>query len=204
VPPRGDWRRCALTVVGLVLRTDGTVNERGCDFPLPVCVPLPSGLTNVSAISGGGLLNLALKADGTVVQWGASSLSPVPASVQHALAVSAGFSHGLAIVPNVASSLALNGNGYAEAPSGADLNATSWTIEAWFRDDDPNGFNHGNRTILSKGDPASNAEIPYMLQVGHNNIIAGIRTNGHNELHHLGYERAWPRSEGVAPRRRHV
>src|SRR5437762_1161356 len=73
--------------------------------------------------------------------------------------------------------------GYAEAPNEPELNTTGdWTVEAWFKDEDPNGFNHENRTILSKGDTNPNLEVPYLVQVGHNNIIAGLRTGGQNSL----------------------
>jgi hypothetical protein len=53
---------------------------------------------------------------------------------------------------------------------------------AWFKDNDPNGFNHDNPTILSKGDPGSASDVPFLLQVGHSNIIGGLRVGGQNEL----------------------
>ena len=88
---------------------------------------------------------------------------------------------------------------YAEVQPDPELNLTGdWTIEGWFRDDDPNGFNHDNRTILSKGDPnIPGTDVPYFLQVGRNNLIAGLRTNGQNylltfDLNYLGLKpRDW-------------
>ena len=84
------------------------------------------------------------------------------------------------VQPGTNRSLALNGtNGYAEAPSTPDLNITgNWTVETWFKDTDPNGFNHEPRQIINKGDRGANGESPYFILVGNNNIIAGVRTNG--------------------------
>ena len=49
----------------------------------------------------------------------------------------------------------VSATGFAEVAASPDLNLTDdWTVEAWSKDDDANGFNHPNRTILSKGDPA--------------------------------------------------
>jgi len=81
-------------------------------------------------------------------------------------------------------SVAFNGtNGYAETPSTPDLNTGGdWTVEAWFKDEDPNGFNHPRRTIVSKGDTGVSPEVPYFVQVGLNNVIAGGRTGGQNYL----------------------
>jgi len=68
---------------------------------------------------------------------------------------------------------------YAEVQSAPDLNITSdWTVEAWFKDEDPNGFNHDYRQILMKGDRAASAEVPYYVLVGENHLIAGVRTGG--------------------------
>src|SRR5207237_6984882 len=80
----------------------------------------------------------------------------------------------------IQTSLRLNGlTSYVDVPAAPDLNLTgNWTVEAWFKDEDPNGFNHENRSILSKGDPALGSEVPYFVQEGHNNIIAGLRTGG--------------------------
>jgi hypothetical protein len=75
------------------------------------------------------------------------------------------------------SSLALNGTAaYAEA-SGAKLNLTGdWTVEAWFKDEDPNGFDHEFRQLLNKGDRNSDPESPYFVLIGHNHLLAGVRS----------------------------
>ena len=75
-------------------------------------------------------------------------------------------------------SLQLNGTtGLAEAAAAPDLNIVGdWTVEAWFKDEDPNGFNHDYRQILMKGDRNANPEAPYYVLVGQNNLIAGVRT----------------------------
>jgi hypothetical protein len=68
---------------------------------------------------------------------------------------------------------------YAEAPHSPDLNITGdWTVESWFKDEDPNGFNHDYRQILMKGDRNANPEAPYYVLVGRNSILAGVRTGG--------------------------
>jgi hypothetical protein len=70
-------------------------------------------------------------------------------------------------------------SGYAEAAHAADLNITGdWTVEVWFKDDDPRGFNHDFRQILAKGDRNANAETPYYVLVGNNHVLAGVRSGG--------------------------
>jgi hypothetical protein len=77
-----------------------------------------------------------------------------------------------------AHSLAVNGStGYAEASPTTDLNLTSeWTVETWFKDEDPNGFNHDYAQLLNKGDRAANAESPYFVLLGFKRLVAGLRT----------------------------
>ena len=73
------------------------------------------------------------------------------------------------VTPGPDHSLALNGvRGFAEAPGTPDLNMTGdWTVEVWFKDEDPNGFKHRDREIVSKGKPGLNsgqaAEFRYLL-----------------------------------------
>jgi len=64
-----------------------------------------------------------------------------------------------------ARSVSLNGtSAYAEVTHSADLNSTSdWTVEAWFKDEDPNGFLHDYRQILMKGDRDASPEAPYFI-----------------------------------------
>jgi hypothetical protein len=83
------------------------------------------------------------------------------------------------VSPDGNHSASFNGaNGYAEAPSSANLNITgNWTVETWFKDEDPKGFNHDTRQIIVKG-PDGGPEAPYFLSVGHNAIQAGFRAAG--------------------------
>lgn len=75
-------------------------------------------------------------------------------------------------------SLALNGStGAAAVPASADLNLTGdWTIEAWFREESPTGFNHEFVGLIYKGDRDLDAEAPYFLEVGYKRLQAGLRT----------------------------
>jgi hypothetical protein len=80
-----------------------------------------------------------------------------------------------------ANSLLLNGAGAAEAPNAAELNITAdWTIEAWFKDESPGGYNHDFTYIVLKGNTDQNAEAPLMLGIGWNTLFAGERTNWSN------------------------
>src|SRR6266542_4389364 len=74
-------------------------------------------------------------------------------------------------------SLALNGVvGYAEAPAAADLNLTGdWTVETWFKDESPLGFNHGYVQLLNKGDRNSSPESPYFITLGFKRLLIGLR-----------------------------
>jgi hypothetical protein len=74
-------------------------------------------------------------------------------------------------------SLAINGAGFAEAPHSADLNLTGdWTVELWFKDENPNGFNHDYVTLINKGDRATNGESPYIISLGFKQLLVGQRT----------------------------
>ena len=58
----------------------------------------PAGLTNVTAIAGGGYHSLALQSDGTVVAWGGGPGGPpVPAGLRNVTAIAAGSYHSLAL-----------------------------------------------------------------------------------------------------------
>jgi len=80
-------------------------------------------------------------------------------------------------VPSGMSSLSLNGTtAYGEAPSHAELNPTSWTLELWFRDENPS-YNHPRSRILTKGDIAS-SDVPYFASIGSNLLTVGLRSGG--------------------------
>jgi alpha-tubulin suppressor-like RCC1 family protein len=63
----------------------------------------PAGLTNVLAIAAGEYHSLALKADGTVVEWGfvlslyPNTVTEMPAGLSGVIAISCGGSHSLAL-----------------------------------------------------------------------------------------------------------
>jgi len=91
-------------------------------------------------------------------------------------------------------SLALNGTtAYAEAPHAPDLSGTGgWTIEAWFKDENPT-YNHPRARILTKGD-ISGSEVPYFASIGANLLTVGLRSGG--SAHVLTYNLV---SGGVTP-----
>jgi len=75
-------------------------------------------------------------------------------------------------------SLDLNGtSAYAEAPHADDLSLTGdWTIEAWFKDDNPS-YDHPRARLLTKGDTAGK-EVPYFIGVESNGLFVGLRSGG--------------------------
>src|SRR5579864_8162600 len=77
-------------------------------------------------------------------------------------------------------SLDLNGtSAYAEVPHTPQLNPPGdWTIEVWFRDTNPNGFNHPPAFLAVKGDTAHDPEATYLLGVGSGQLFAGTRAAG--------------------------
>jgi len=95
--------------------------------------------------------------------------------------------------------------GYAEAADARDLNLTGdWTVEAWFKDEDPSGFNHDYVNLLNKGDRATNAEAPYFLSLGYKRLVAGLRSNWTDQT--IAYDLYAGRiePENVAPRCRFI
>jgi concanavalin A-like lectin/glucanase superfamily protein len=75
--------------------------------------------------------------------------------------------------------LSLNGSSaYAEVAAAAELNVTgNWTVETWFRDDKPGGYNHPVAYLVAKGDPASDAEVPYFVSIDSGKLVAGERAS---------------------------
>jgi predicted extracellular nuclease len=97
-------------------------------------------------------------------------------------------------------SLVLNGiDGYADTAHAPDLNLTTdWTIETWFKDENPIGFNHDYVQLLNKGDRNSNPESPYYFTLGYNRLIVGLRSRWVD--HSIQYDL---RAGGVDPRAWH-
>jgi hypothetical protein len=91
-------------------------------------------------------------------------------------------------------SLAFDGHtafGEAADPDGALDRTGDWTVEVWFRDDDPAGFDHPYAYLLNKGD-GSAPESPFYVLLGQGSLLAGVRSAGGNHpltynLHFAGY-----------------
>ena len=97
---------------GLALKSDGTVvgwvgtntlviqdNRTNSVSPNDGAGIVPTNLSNVVAIAGGGFHSLALKSDGTVVAWGLtnSGQTTVPLGLTNVSSIAAGSSHSLAL-----------------------------------------------------------------------------------------------------------
>jgi hypothetical protein len=100
----------------LELESDGSVRAWVYDFTGDMSVP--DGLSNVVAIAAGRNLSLALKSDGTVVGWGATSII-VPAGLSNIVAIAAGSAHALALrADGTVFAWGSNEGGQADVPSG--------------------------------------------------------------------------------------
>ena len=81
--------------------------------------------------------------------------------------------------PTGQTSLQLNGtSGVAEVLPTAALDLPDdWTIEPWFKDESPLGFNHDYVSLLNKGDREANPASPYVVNIGYKALQVGYRTN---------------------------
>jgi hypothetical protein len=88
----------------------------------------------------------------------------------------------------IAGSLALDGvTGHAEAPNAPKLNlAGDWTIEAWFKDETPDGYDHELTPIVAKMDTTARREGQYVLAIGDHKLQAGSRHRG--DWHTVEYD----------------
>ena len=123
----------------LAIKSDDTVAAWGSDSNDQRNVP--TGLTNVTAVSGGQFSSLALNSGGTVTAWGyrftngAFGLNDatVVASLTNIIAISAGNEHGLALDANGAvTAWGLDTSTQATVPSGLTSNVVAVSA----------GFNH--------------------------------------------------------------
>ena len=83
------------------------------------------------------------------------------------------------VAPVTPRSLNLTGNNssYAQALVSPPLNTLGdWTVEAWFKDTNPAGYNHDFAYMVMKGDTNQSGEAPYMLGIAWNSLFAGTRT----------------------------
>jgi glucose/arabinose dehydrogenase/phosphodiesterase/alkaline phosphatase D-like protein len=79
-------------------------------------------------------------------------------------------------------SLSLASGAYAEAPNASKLNLTGdWTVEAWFKDQTPGGYNHQPAYLLIKGDTNANSEAPFLMDIEWGNLVVGERTAWANQ-----------------------
>jgi hypothetical protein len=68
-------------------------------------------------------------------------------------------------------------NGYADA-RGAKLTQTGdWTVEAWFKDETPGGYQHSWAKLLGKVDPNVSGEGDYAISVGFGLLRVATRHN---------------------------
>jgi hypothetical protein len=121
---------------------------------------IPAGLTDVTAIAGGGYHSLALKSDGTVVGWGSNGSGQlnIPSGLTGVVAISAGDGHSLALKDD-GTMVAWGFNYYGQANAPTDLTGvvaivaggyhnlalkTDGTVVAW-------GYNQYGQTNVPPG-----------------------------------------------------
>jgi alpha-tubulin suppressor-like RCC1 family protein len=80
----------------------------------------PAGLSNVIAVAAGSSYSLALRGDGTVLQWGANnSVANVPANLSGIVGIAAGLNHALALRSNgTLVAWGLGSSGQTNVPAG--------------------------------------------------------------------------------------
>ncbi len=85
-------------------------------------------------------------------------------------------------------SLELNGTtAYAQAPNAAELNVVGdWTVETWFKDENPKGYYHGPVGIIVKGDVVTDREIPFAIGIAYNQLFLAEKAN--NQFSYMYYD----------------
>ncbi len=74
-------------------------------------------------------------------------------------------------------SVSLTGGAWVDTLVQGPLNVVGdWTLEAWFKDENPNGYNHDFAYIAMKGDSNQSGEAPFLMGIGWRNLFAGERT----------------------------
>jgi hypothetical protein len=67
--------------------------------------------------------------------------------------------------------------------TGAELNLIGeWTVEAWFKDEDPSGFSHDCVNLTNKGGREASPESPYFVSLGYTRLVAGLRSKGTDQV----------------------
>jgi hypothetical protein len=114
---------------------------------------VPSDLTKVVAIAGGGFHSLALQANGTVVAWGldTSGQTNVPADLTNVVAVAGGYSHSMA--------LENDGSPFIVRQPASQTTSTNTTVTF---------------TVIALGAPA----LSYQWQKNGSNLIDGGNVSG--------------------------
>jgi hypothetical protein len=77
-------------------------------------------------------------------------------------------------------SIDLNGTtGYAEAANSSQVSGVgNWTVETWFKDESPYGYNHLPTFMISKGDLLEDYEMPFAVGITFNALFVVEKTHG--------------------------
>ena len=101
----------------VVVKSDGTVGAFGDNSAGQLNVP--AGLTGVVAVAAGEGSAMALKADGTVVEWGSLWMGAAPAGLSGVVAIARGTSHALALkADGTVVAWGYNASGQCNVPAG--------------------------------------------------------------------------------------
>lgn len=163
----------------LVVKSDGTVGGYAYHSSLPP-LSIPAGLTGVVAVSAGSNSYRALKSDGTLVEWGNTSLGAAPAGLNDVVAIASGSFHSLALKSN-GTVVVWGPNWYGQRNVPADLTnviaiaasshssfalKSNGTVVAW-------GSNENGQCDV----PASLSGV-VAISAGMNGTIAALKSDG--------------------------
>ena len=104
----------------LVVKSDGTVSATSATGDNSAGqINVPAGLSGVVAVAAGSDSSMALKSDGTVVEWGASWMGRAPTGLTGVVAIARGTDHALALKSNgTVVAWGYNGQGQTNVPAG--------------------------------------------------------------------------------------